>query len=241
MDIYQSNLISRGKFSFFSELGEEKIVVNDTITLYQNENYKASNYKISLANPAVCAVLYNGKEYKLSKDGAIIIDIELSNAGNILTIVFKNGVADNCSLPLKIIFADKSAFDKKEAEALKQQLITNVCLNVANGVDLLNIFWKRANDCVTKSIVKVFFIASNERFPVFEKETDTYFMAVCDLAFGDYLVVVEEYDSKRKLVVNASCSVQLKDVYTDLMTTLGQKLDGVKGMVKATSRNTVCC
>lgn len=66
-------------------------------------------------------------------------------------------------------------------------------------------------------------------------------MAVCDLAFGDYLVVVEEYDSKRKLVVNASCSVQLKDVYTDLMTTLGQKLDGVKGMVKATSRNTVCC
>lgn len=240
MDIYQSNLLSRGTFSFVSELGEEKIVVNDTITLYQNENYKAGNYKVLLSNSSVSAVLYNGKEYTLSKDGKFIIDIDLSNAGNVLTIVFKNGVADDCTLPLKIVFADKSAFDEKEAEAFKQQLIANVCLNVANGVDLLNIFWKKAHDSVTKSIVKVFFVASNEQFPVLEKEADTYFIPVCGLAFGHYLVIVEEYDSKGKLVVTTSCSVQLKDIYSDLKTTLGQKLDDVKGMVKATGPHFVC-
>ena len=240
MDIYQSNLLNRGIFSFVSELGVEKIVVNDTITLYQNENYKAGNYKILLSNSSVSAVLYNGKEYPLSKDGKFIVDIDLSNAGNVLTIVFKNGVADDCTLPLKIVFADKNAFDEKEAEAFKQQLIANVCLNVANGVDLLNIFWKKAHDSVTKSVVKVFFIGANERFPVLEKEEDSYFVPVCGLAFGQYLVVIEEYDSKGKLVVTASSSVQLKDIYSDLKATLGQKLDDVKGMVRATGLPVVC-
>lgn len=237
MDIYQSNLLNRGTFSFVSELGKEKIVVNDTITLYQNENYKISNYKIILSNSFVSAVLYNGKEYTLSKDGKFIIDIDLSNAGNVLTIVFKNGVADDCTLPLSVVFADTEAFDKKMYEEKQATRKENMHFTCRTGLNLVNLHWQNACDEVAASEIQFYADDSKKKLLIekIELPNDRFFYSITSLAYGSYSAIITQKDASGNTIITDNANIQINDPFVDLCNQLSR----VKSQVAASGRHTV--
>ena len=214
MDKYQLNLISRGTFSFVSELGEEKIEMGESLVLYQNENYKIGNYKIVISNPSIESVTYLSKKF-VSKNNVVTVEFDFDKVEPGLKITFKNGLADDCLLPLQAIQSDKGAFDKKEAKEQRDQLIANAALVVTNGEGLINVFWKKANDQVVKSVVKVFYYhrptsGDAVQYPIYEKETDTFYLSLTGLAYGEYRCVVEEYSSK-DLVIAVEGYARLND------------------------------
>lgn len=172
MDKYQLNLLERGSFSFNSDAGEEKIESGESITLYQNENYNVRNYKIVISNPSIESVVYLGKS-NASKDNVVTIDFDFNNVGSDLKVSFKNGIADECVLPIKAVLSDKGAFDVKVAKENNARLVSNVNLLVASGDGLINVYFKKADQTVNKIVVKVF--RSGEegvRYSILEKEVD---------------------------------------------------------------------
>lgn len=112
MDKYQLNLINRGTITFKSEKDEEKVEAGEKLIVYQNENYKIGGYQIVFSNPSIEAITYLSKKY-ISKDNVIVVDYSFDKAELELVISFKNGLADDCSMPISPVLADKGAFDAK--------------------------------------------------------------------------------------------------------------------------------
>ena len=239
MDQYQLSLINRGSFGFDSANGSEKIEFNNGFTLYQNENYKISGYKLLIDNPVVDYVLYLGKKYAPKSGSIIEVSIDFNNIGSELTMVFKNGVADDCVLPIKCVLADHSKFDEKEAKENQERLNKNVALVVTKGNSLINVYFKKADDSVTKSVLKIYFWNNNESYLIEESENNTGFKSMAGLGYGTYECTVEQYDSKCRLVASVKSSVTLRDDINELKKSLTDSLDSVKGQVRASGRNTV--
>lgn len=238
MDKYQLNLLERGSFSFKSDAGEEKIESGESITLYQNENYKVGNYKLVVTNPTIESVIYLGKCYA-SKDNVIIVDFDFNKAGTELKITFKNGIADDCLLPINVVAADKGAFDTKVEKENNARLISNVSLLVAAGDGLINVYFKKADSAVNKIVVKVFRLGKDDvKYSILEKEVEGEFLSVTGLAYGDYFVIVEEY-ANGKILVSTNNSTCLQNKVNTVIKEIKSAADRVSGTVKGTGRHTV--
>ena len=214
MDKYQLNLLNRATFKFFSEVGEEKIEVNEKVFLHQNEDYTLKNYRIEIDSQSIASVTYRAKKY-VASGSLISVDFDFDNIGSELIISFKNGLADDCSVPIEAVLADKGAFDAKTAKEQREQLISNAALVVKNGDALINVFWKKANEQVVKSIVKVYYYhrptsGDSVEYLICEKETESLYLSLTGLAYGEYRCVVEEYSSKG-LVIAVEGHTRLED------------------------------
>lgn len=239
MDNYQLNLINRGKFAFESNNGSERFVFDNGFVLYQNENYKITGYKLVIDNSVVDHVCYLEKEYA-SKSGRIEVAIDFSINASTLTISFKNGLADDCIIPIQYILADHGKFDEKEARANKEQLANNVALVVAKGNSLINVYFKKANSKVEKSIVRIDYYGENdEYYTLDESENEAGFKSISGLAYGKYKCVVSQFDSKNNLIISVEKMVVLNDEIDDLKKVLKNSLEDVKKQVGASSKHTV--
>ena len=232
MDKYQINLLNRGTFSFESELGEEKIEVGESLTLYQNENYKVGNYRIVINNSSIDSVVYSGTKHR-AKDGAVIVAFDFNNVEKELIISFKNGLADDCSMPVSAVFADKGAFDAKVEKENQKQLIASIALTASTGPALINVFWKKANSSVNKCVIKVQYQAdSNVGYLVFNKEVDGEYLSLTGLAYGKYIIKVEEYVSG-KLLASVETSARLSDAAEDFRREMKEVKEILKGVGRA--------
>ena len=241
MDNYQINLLNKGTFDFESEAGKEKIIINEKCIVYQNENYKISGYKILINNTAVEYVTYSDKKYSSNKDKIIEIKFDFDNVGKELVFTFKNGVADDCSLPIEAVLANRESFDMKEAEKNYYKLVNQVALVLNTGNSLINACWKKADETITKSIVKFYYYDDRTKieYLIEESENNSEFKSFCGLAYGRYKFIIEQYDSKNNLVVSVSGIISLKNEIADLKSSLENSLNGVKDQVKASGRHTV--
>ncbi len=205
MDKYQLNLINRGTITFKSEKGEEKVEAGEKLIVYQNENYKIGGYKIVFSNPSIEAITYLSKKH-ISKDNVIVVDYSYDKAELELVISFKNGLADDCSMTISPVLADKGAFDAKIERQNQAELLSGTALMAVAGSALLNVFWKKTNSSIDKCIIKVFFRGENGiDYIVLNIEIDGKFLSVSGLAYGRYSVSLEEY-SGNKLVVSAEAN-----------------------------------
>ena len=208
MDKYQLNLINRGTIAFKSENGEEKIEAGEKLVVYQNENYKIGGYQIVFSNPSIEAITYLSKKY-ISKDNVVVVDYSFDKAESELVVSFKNGLADDCSMPISPVLADKGAFDAKIERQNQAELLSGAALMVVAGPALLNVFWKKTNSSIDKCVIKVFFRGENGiNYLVLNKEIDGEFLSVSGLAYGRYSVSLEEY-AGNKLVVSAEANATL--------------------------------
>lgn len=242
MDKYQLNLLNRATFKFFSKAGEEKIEVSEKVFLYQNEDYTLKNYTIEIDNQSIASVTYRAKKY-VASDSVITVEFDFDNIGSELLVSFKNGLADDCSIPVEAVLADKGAFDAKTAKEYRKQLISNAALVVANGDGLINVFWKKANEQVVKSIVKVFYYhrptsGDAVEYLICEKETGSFYLSLTGLAYGEYRCVVEEFSSK-SLVIAVEGHTRLNDPVKVIKEESKEIKEHLKGVGRAAAGHTV--
>ena len=232
MDRYQLNLLNRGTIAFRSENGEEKIEVSEKLVVYQNENYKIGGYQIVFSNPSIEAITYLSKKY-VSKDNVVVVDYAFAKAESELIISFKNGLADDCSMVVSAVFADKSAFDAKVERQNQAELVAGAALAVSAGPALLNVYWKKTNASVDKCVIKVQFKAeSGVEYSVFNKEVEGEFLSITGLAYGKYSVTLEEY-AGGKLLASVEASGRLCDTTEEFKKEMKEIKEILKGVGRA--------
>lgn len=145
----------------------------------------------------------------------------------------------DCDLPLSLILANHEAYDIKEAKENQEQLNKNIALVLTKGNSLINVYFKKANESISKSVVKIYFCNNDDTYLIEENENNSGFRALCCLGYGTYKCTVEQFDSKNKLVASAASSIVLRDDIEALKKSLTDSLDAVKGQVRASGRHTV--
>lgn len=228
MNIYQINLINRGTISFKSNNGDEKIDFDNKLVIYQNENYNIVGYKIIFNNPNIDYINYCSKRY-INKDDQVIVDFDFNNFDTKLIISFKNGLVDDCTIPISAVLSDKSVFDEKEKQLKYKELVKAASLVINPGLNLINIFWKKTNPNITKYILKVCFISDSEvDYLVLDKEVKGEYYSLTGLAYGKYSVILEEYIDDALLI-----SIKSEIILIDY---LNNKLEEIKKATMAISK-----
>ena len=229
MNKYQINLINRGTISFKSNNGDEKIDFDDKLIVYQNENYNIAGYKIVFKNQNIDYINYHSKKYT-NKDDQVIVDFDFNDFDAKLIISFKNGLVDDCTIPISAVLSDKSAFDEKEKQLKYKELVKAVSLVINPGLNLINVFWKKSNPSVTKCILRVCYISDSEvEYLVLDKEVKGEYYSLTGLAYGKYSVILEEYIDDTLLI-----SIKSEIILNDY---LNNKLEEIKKTTMAISRN----
>ena len=211
MDKYQLRLLNNGTITFVSENGEEKIEFDNILTVYQNENYKIGRYKIIFSNPLIEKIVFNSKEY-LNNDNRIAIDFNFEETCSSVSVSFKNGIANDCIIEISKVFADKEAYDLKVQEETKAKYTQDIALTTSTGMDLINVFWKKANSSVNKVVLKIFYESeSGISYQIINKNVDGEFFSLTELGFGKYKISLEEY-ANDNLLISINNEVILSDV-----------------------------
>ncbi len=232
MDRYQLNLLNRGTITFKSENGEEKIEVSEKLVVYQNENYKIGGYQIVFSNPSIEAITYLSKKF-ISKDNVVAVDYDFAKAESELIISFKNGLADDCSMAISAVLADKGAFDTKVERQNRAELAAGAALTVSAGPALLNVSWKKTNSSVDRCVIKVQFkVESGVEYLVLNKEVEGEFLSITGLAYGRYSVTLEEY-AGGKLLASVEASGHLSNSTEEFRKEMEEIKEILKGVRRA--------
>lgn len=164
-----------------------------------------------------------------------MVDYSFDKAELELVISFKNGLADDCSMPISPVLADKGAFDAKIERQNQAELLSGTALMAVAGPALLNVFWNKTNSSIDKCIIKVFFRGENGiDYLVLNKEIDGEFLSVSGLAYGRYSVSLEEY-SGNKLVVSAEANAIL--ALSNSIEEFRKEMKEIKEILKGVGRS----
>ena len=239
MDNYQSKILNKSKIEFYSENGNEEMEFNDGLVLRQNLNYKLEGYKIVINSSTIDHVIYNGKKYSADPE-LILIPFDFNKYSKELVVSFKNGIADDCTLPISVVLSNHDKYDELEAKENRKQLNQNIALVLTRGESLINIYFKKANSSVVKTNIKLYFCNKETQYLIDSYESNGEFKSVTGLGYGTYRCVVEQFDSNNHVVASDEKSINLVNDIESLKSELSKSLEGVKTQVRNSGRNTVC-
>lgn len=214
MNKYIKYLLNKEVVSFVSSKGPETSYLyednsNIILQLVKNENYHIEGYKIIFSSPAIYYITYQNEKYTHIND-VISIDYKFKSDNQKLLISFKDNLADNYALPIKVVLADKEKWDKNNKNKETNAKYKNGVLVVNPGIDFLNIFWKNVKGTNRREI-KVYYQDTNKEdgsiieYKIYDgsgQKSDLNFdytlefFELLNLAPGKYKIILIQYKYK---------------------------------------------
>ncbi|MDD4070382.1 MAG: hypothetical protein PHF05_08045 [Candidatus Izemoplasmatales bacterium] len=248
MDKYQEKLLRNTKIVLLTENYENKVELDgDKIVLQQSENYTLEKYNLVFENPQIELIEIdsdNDTNYK-SNDNAINIPFNISKPMKKLTIHFANELADALEIQVIMKYADKEQWNEKVSAENERNMKEQMSLTCRTGYNLLNVFWINISKAVVKTQLEVYAVEDNKELlmieNVFDKETLYY--ALDKMAYGEYKVVLKQFDENNKIIVEDARNVEIVNDLLNKISLMSKELKNelsdVKKQVRSSGRNTV--
>lgn len=201
MDKYQLEVFNKiSKFELNSPKGNGNIEIEkDALSLIQNENFNICNYFMEFESNAIETVKVDDKIYS-AVNGQFKIDIDFNNQATQIELIGKNDIIDPIVLRLKYVSANKEKYNKKLADEKRQALLEVMEVSVAQGDDLVNVYWNLVNDKIDKTKVTLYLDANNRFLAEKSFANDTRYASFNDLAYGSYYFVVTQYSGEKEVI-----------------------------------------
>ena len=132
----------------------------------------------------------------------LYLPIDFESPMDSIVLVFKNGLADELTIPLNYMPADKAAYYAEKEEERIRALLDHAHISVATGDDLANVYFQPCTDDVALTEVKLF--KSGYRIMTYRAEGERCFIAITDLAFGTYEFSLAQYDKDGNKLVESN-------------------------------------
>ena len=182
---------------------EKYVLEGEVMTIKQNRNYNINKYDFIIEGVAVNSIVkiegLNGRTWK--EIGKTHFSLDFNNKFSKIKILFLNDIVDPIVLILIMEDADKEAYDLELEKIKKEEHKKQVNLEVASGYNLINVYFS----CVSGkrynySIINLY--RNGRRIGRYTVD-GIEFLAIPNLASGDYQVSIEQYDFDRKLIYSS--------------------------------------
>lgn len=182
---------------------EKYVLEGEVMTIKQNRNYNINKYDFIIEGVAVNSIVkiegLNGRTWK--EIGKTHFSLDFNNKFSKIKIHFLNDIVDPIVLILSMEDADKEAYDLELEKIKKEEHKKQVNLEVASGYNLINVYFS----CVSGkrynySIINLY--RNGRRIGRYTVD-GIEFLAIPNLASGDYQVSIEQYDFDRKLIYSS--------------------------------------
>lgn len=190
-------------------------IKTDTLTIFQDEDIFSKIYYIGISAYikalSVLTADNNWQNLELitnNKDGIYLFNnyyrvvLDFDNRITKLKITFNNDIAQPYILDICYIEADKEEYYKKEHEKHIKALISAANINVATGVNLVNIYFSPCCEQYFYTEIDLFRQSrdSIQMMATYSIDKDQYFIAIKDLARGNYCFILRQFDKENKLL-----------------------------------------
>ena len=192
-----------------------RIKPEEKIEIKQNDDITNTKYELFFINQAIAAV-YAIKETecipfccalgdfhwsggKISKDQQIFhFTLDFDDKIESVKIVFKNELANDLTIPVEFIDADKEAYyAKKEAERLAE-IKRKAAVSCATGMNLVNIYFQPCSDNYAKTEIVLY--RSGNMLAKYSVAGEIYYKAISDLACGDYSFILKQTSANEEVL-----------------------------------------
>lgn len=182
---------------------ESFIIENDNLRLKQNKNYNINKYNFYIDGISISSVerieALKGKSWK--EIGKTKFTLDFSDKYKKIRICLKDSVVEPIVFDVIMEDADKQIYNQEMILLTKEQDDKIVSLEVASGYNLINVYFSKVNEKYQYSLIKLF--KNNRQIGVY-KEEGTNFVAIPNVASGEYEVSIEQYDSNKKLIYSSN-------------------------------------
>ncbi len=184
-----------------------------TVTIVQNENYNVKKYNIYLLIAVAEKVEYvlNGQAHivKESEKNKYLIELDYDNRIEKIKIHFSNGVVDPVEIPIVYVEADMKKYDEKVMAEHKKALEEKANVKVTTGDSIINVTFQPVNDSFSYSKVELYTITGTkvinnktqneyQLMAKYKTPEDVYFHSITGLAYGEYAIILVQYDNSNK-------------------------------------------
>lgn len=241
MDKYQEFLINLNNsyygFATNGQLSKDTILIDNKIVLTQNEDITINDYMLYIANESISSIyaIKGETQIELSKEldpvysskggnqNRFFVPISFEDKLESLKIVFKNKLADDLTLAVSYVLADKDKYYAKKEQERKEALIKNTQIKHSTGADLVNIYFQPCNEQCVKTEIELW-IAKGKRenhhgmlayvprliggepeqlMAKYIIEEGIYFKAINGLAKGVYGYKIKQYDKDNNIIMES--------------------------------------
>lgn len=244
MNNYQKQLMERiSSIKLISKTGEEGLarIDGNSLILRQNENYHITKYSLSIESTSIESIVINDKEYK-SKANRIEAQIDFDEPVKKVTIRFKMDLADPLEFITKYEFADKAAYDVKDADMRRQNILEILKLKCRTGFDNAQLYWKSNPPKASKLTILLYaIIEDQDHVPMrylmkeIKPANNEYYVSAIDLPYGHYsFLFTIEFDG------GLNVEEEIGFTIANPFNRIEKKMDNLSGTVAASGKNTVC-
>lgn len=133
---------------------------------------------------------------------------DFDNKVESIRLDIKNNLCDPIIIPIEYKEADRDLYKEKIKEAQKQALLNNASISLANGSNLVNIYFQPCNDSYKRTEIVLFRNIANEpkeakwqRLVKLKIEQDVFYHSITGLAYGNYAFVLKQFSNKDELLI----------------------------------------
>lgn len=184
---------------------------DDKISITQNPNYHIHEYELIVTHPTIDKIWIKQGNRKKFGDNADeskrIISIDFDNKSSSLLVSFKDNLVDPIELPIEYIDADKNAWDEKIKKEKAEELAKIVNVKFVPGASLVDVLFRPVSNEYHHAIVTLYFQYKGEHnesllqiMGDFKSEEGMYFIPICNLGYGNFTAVLNQYDENGKLI-----------------------------------------
>lgn len=235
MDKYQEFLINLNNsyygFATNGQLSKDTILIDNKIVLTQNEDITIHDYMLYIANESISSIyaIKGETQIELSNELAPIysskggnqnrffVPVSFEDKFESLKIVFKNNLADDLTLAVSYVLADKEKYYAKKEQEYKDNLLKTADIKVSTGADLVNIYFQPCCDKyeyteIQLYIPKEFVTVGGPYGPVQKPSTwsmikkskvdpEEFYKSINGLANGKYSFILKQYDKDNAIIL----------------------------------------
>lgn len=235
MDKYQEFLIKFNN-SYYGlatngQLSKDTILIDNKIVLTQNEDITIHDYMLYIANESISSIyaIKGETQIKLSNEldpiysskggnqNRFFVPVSFEDKFESLKIVFKNNLADDLTLAVSYVLADKEKYYEKKEQEYKDNLLKTADIKISTGVDLVNIYFQPCCDKyeyteIQLYIPKEFITVGGPYGPVQKPSTwsmikkskvdpEEFYKSINGLANGKYSFILKQYDKDNAIIL----------------------------------------
>lgn len=184
----------------------------NSITIKQDDDINKTKYVLTINTVASKYTLFSGvfvfknnQWFEIScidKQYRIVIDF--NERIDTIKFVFINNLADDYTVKLTYIEADKGKYYARLEEEQKHNLLKAANIKVATGSDLVNIYFRPCCDKYDHTEILLCIPNKDSSWSPIKKcqiPTDDFYISINGLAYGKYAFILKQYDKKNNMIV----------------------------------------
>ena len=178
----------------------DRTLQNGVVRIKQNEDISIKEYTLASRHPFdyLCENEWR-KSYKMENRVWQIAKFDCAVPIEKVRFLVDNEFVEALEINIEYEFADVEAYDKKQEQKRKNDLIEKASIKHSTGADLVNIYFQPCSSDYIRTEIALY--RDGLMLSKYKVDEESFFKSIGGLAYGTYSFIVKQFDKSDNLLL----------------------------------------